>query len=89
MFYETLDNKHGLRHDPFRALIVPRPVGWITTIGNDGICNIAPYSFFNAISEKPHYVVIGSAGRKDTLRNLEETGEFILLVVKLTLCASR
>ena len=40
------------------------------------ICNIAPYSFFNAISEKPHYVVIGSAGRKDSLRNIEETGEF-------------
>ena len=76
MFYETADNKHGLRHDPFKALIVPRPVGWITTIGNDGVCNIAPYSFFNAISEKPHYVVIGSAGRKDTLRNLEETGDF-------------
>ncbi len=76
MFYETLENKHGLRHDPFKALIVPRPVGWITTLSNDGICNIAPYSFFNAISEKPHYVVIGSAGRKDTLRNLEETGEF-------------
>ncbi len=76
MFYETLENKHGLRHDPFKALIVPRPVGWITTISNDGICNIAPYSFFNAISEKPHYVVIGSAGRKDTLRNLEETGDF-------------
>ncbi|MEM9358846.1 MAG: flavin reductase family protein, partial [Pseudomonadota bacterium] len=50
--------------------------GWITTLNNDGVCNIAPYSFFNAISEKPHYVVIGSAGRKDTLHNLEETGEF-------------
>ena len=76
MFYDALENKHGLRHDPFKALIVPRPVGWVTTIGNDGICNIAPYSFFNALSDRPHYVVIGSAGRKDTLRNIEETGEF-------------
>ncbi len=76
MFYETLANQHGLRHDPFKALITPRPIGWITTLGNDGVCNIAPYSFFNAISEKPHYVVIGSAGRKDTLANIEQTGEF-------------
>ena len=76
MFYETRENKHGLARDPFKALIAPRPIGWITTLGNDGICNIAPYSFFNALSEKPHYVVIGSAGRKDTLRNIEETGDF-------------
>ncbi len=76
MFYETQGNKHGLPRDPFKALIVPRPVGWITTLSSDGICNIAPYSFFNAVSEKPHYVVIGSAGRKDTLVNIEETGEF-------------
>ena len=76
MFYETLENEHGLPHDPFKALVTPRPIGWITTQSKDGVCNIAPYSFFNAISEKPHYVVIGSTGRKDTLSNIEETGEF-------------
>ncbi|MGI9423717.1 MAG: flavin reductase family protein [Hyphomicrobiaceae bacterium] len=76
MFYETTDNQHGLPRDPFKALVAPRPIGWITTLDKDNICNIAPYSFFNAISEKPHYVVIGSAGRKDSLRNIEETGEF-------------
>ena len=76
MFYETEHNQHGLPRDPFKALIAPRPIGWITSLSKDGICNIAPYSFFNAISEKPHYVVIGSSGRKDSLRNIEETGEF-------------
>ncbi|MGI9409506.1 MAG: flavin reductase family protein, partial [Hyphomicrobiaceae bacterium] len=76
MFYETLENNHGLPRDPFKALIAPRPIGWLTSLSRDGVCNIAPYSFFNAISEKPHYVVIGSAGRKDSLRNIEETGEF-------------
>lgn len=77
MFYGTLENKHGLKHDPFKALIAPRPIGWISTVGSDGVCNIAPYSFFNAMSEKPHYVVFGSAGMKDTLRNVAETGEFV------------
>lgn len=76
MFYKTIENEHGLPRDPFKALVMPRPIGWITTLSKDGICNIAPYSFFNAVSEKPHYVVIGSAGRKDSLRNIEETGEF-------------
>ena len=77
MFYETAANKHGLRHDPFKALIVPRPVGWISTVSKDGICNIAPYSFFNAFGEKPHYVAFASAGPKDSLLNVEETGEFV------------
>jgi len=77
MFYETDDNKHGLPRDPFKALVSPRPIGWISTVSKDGICNIAPYSFFNAISEKPHYVVFGSAGAKDTVANIEATGEFV------------
>ena len=77
MFYEATANKHGLRHDPFKALVVPRPIGWISTIGNSGICNLAPYSFFNAIGESPHYVMFSSSGRKDSLANIEETGEFV------------
>ena len=77
MFYETKKNAHGLKHDPFKALIVPRPVGWISTVSKEGVCNIAPYSFFNAVSEKPHYVVIGSGGVKDTQRNIADTGEFV------------
>ncbi|MFT7578129.1 MAG: flavin reductase (DIM6/NTAB) family NADH-FMN oxidoreductase RutF [Alphaproteobacteria bacterium] len=77
MFYETAANNHGLPRDPYKALIVPRPIGWISTVSKDGVCNIAPYSFFNAISEKPHYVIFGSATAKDSVRNIEETGEFV------------
>ncbi len=77
MFYETRDNKHGLKHDPFKALAVPRPIGWVSTVGKSGVCNIAPYSFFNAVGEKPHYVLFSSAGPKDSLVNIEETGEFV------------
>lgn len=77
MFYETSSNAHGLRHDPFKALVVPRPIGWISTIGRDGIVNLAPYSFFNAIGENPPCVMFSSAGRKDSQRNAEETGEFV------------
>jgi flavin reductase (DIM6/NTAB) family NADH-FMN oxidoreductase RutF len=77
MFYETTANRHGLRHDPYKALAVPRPIGWISSVSKDGVCNLAPYSFFNAVSEKPHYVVFGSSGRKDSLVHIEETGEFV------------
>ena len=77
MFYDALENKHGMKHDPFKALIVPRPVGWISTISNEGIANIAPYSFFNAMGEKPHYVAFSSAGLKDSLKNINQNGEFV------------
>lgn len=77
MFYETNTNAHGLPHDPFKALVAPRPIGWISTVSKDGVCNLAPYSFFNAVSEKPPYVVFGSVGRKDSVVNIEETGEFV------------
>ena len=77
MFYETRDNKHGLKHDPFKALCVPRPIGWISTVNKAGICNLAPYSFFNAVGERPTYVMFSSAGRKDSLSNIEDTGEFV------------
>ena len=77
MFYETETNKHGLPRDPFKALIAPRPIGWISSVSKDGVVNLAPYSFFNAISEKPHCVIFGSGGIKDSVRNIEETGEFV------------
>ena len=77
MFYETAANDHGLPRDPYKALILPRPIGWVSTVSRAGVCNLAPYSFFNAISEKPHYVIFGSATAKDSVRNIEETGEFV------------
>ncbi len=77
MFYDTLENKHGLKHDPFKALAVPRPIGWISTKSRDGIVNLAPYSFFNAVGDKPHYVAFSSGGIKDTLKNVTDSGEFV------------
>ncbi|MCE9649518.1 MAG: flavin reductase family protein [Parvibaculum sp.] len=77
MFYEAETNKHGLKHDPFKALVVPRPIGWISTLDLNGVSNLAPYSFFNAVSTDPHIVMFSSAGRKDSQRNAEETGEFV------------
>ncbi|MDZ4791317.1 MAG: flavin reductase family protein [Hyphomicrobiales bacterium] len=77
MFYNALANAHGLRHDPFKALVAPRPIGWISTLSRTGTVNLAPYSFFNAVGTDPHYVMFASGGRKDSQRNAEETGEFV------------
>ena len=77
MFYDALENAHGLSHDPFKALVAPRPIGWISTLSAEGVVNLAPYSFFNAVATNPHYVMFSSAGRKDSQRNAEETGEFV------------
>jgi flavin reductase (DIM6/NTAB) family NADH-FMN oxidoreductase RutF len=76
MFYETASNGHGLTHDPFKAIVAPRPIGWIGTQGRDGSFNLSPYSFFNAVSDRPKIVMFSSSGRKDTLRNATETGVF-------------
>jgi flavin reductase (DIM6/NTAB) family NADH-FMN oxidoreductase RutF len=77
MYYDALVNDHGLRHDPFKALIAPRPIGWISTVSRNGTLNLAPYSFFAAVAEKPAYVMFSATGPKDSRRNAEETGEFV------------
>ncbi len=77
MFYDAQKNDHGHQYDPFKALVAPRPIGWISTVSKAGQVNLAPYSFFNAMSDNPHYVVFGSAGPKDTISNIAETGEFV------------
>lgn len=76
MFYETSTNQHGLAHDPFKAIVVPRPIGWIGTKGRDGSLNLSPYSFFNAIGDRPKLVMFSSSGEKHSARNAEETGVF-------------
>ncbi|RDI61003.1 flavin reductase family protein [Microvirga subterranea] len=77
MFYETASNAHGLPHDPFKALVTPRPIGWITAMSAKGEINLSPYSFFNAVSERPPMVAFSSSGRKDAVTFVEETGEFV------------
>ena len=76
MFYPTDTNKHGLAHDPFKAIVSPRPIGWIGSKGRDGSTNLAPYSFFNAVSDRPKIVMFSSDGRKHSQRNASETGVF-------------
>lgn len=74
-FYRPSEG-HRLPHNPFKAIIAPRPIGWIGTRSADGINNLAPYSFFNAFSEQPPIVGFSSIGRKDSLANAEATGFF-------------
>ena len=76
MFYTTDSNRHGLAHDPFKAIVSPRPIGWIGSKGRDGSINLAPYSFFNAVADRPKLVMFSSAGRKHSQRNAAETGVF-------------
>ena len=75
-YYEPAQG-HGLPHNPFNAIIGPRPIGWIATRGANGRLNLAPYSFFNAFAYTPSVIGFGSTGAKDTLRNVRETGEFV------------
>mgnify|MGYP001170653333 FL=1 len=76
MQYDARKNDHGLPHDPFKAIVAPRPIGWIGSQNKDGQKNLAPYSYFNGVSDRPHYVIFSSNGLKDSLVNIEETGVF-------------
>ena len=83
MYYETDKNDHGLRYNPLKACVVPRPIGWLTTISAAGIVNLAPFSFFNLLSYDPPFVMFSAGvheadgGKKDSVANVEATGEFV------------
>jgi flavin reductase (DIM6/NTAB) family NADH-FMN oxidoreductase RutF len=79
MFYRPEDG-HGLRHNPFNAIVTPRPIGWISSTGSQGD-NLAPYSFFNAVAYVPPQIMFASTGVKDSLRNIRETGVFAVNIV--------
>ncbi|WP_118181480.1 flavin reductase family protein [Paraburkholderia phosphatilytica] len=74
-FYDPLEG-HGLRHDPFKAIVAPRLIGWISSRAPDGTLNLAPYSFFGAFATFPPVIGFSSEGYKDSIRNIEATGEF-------------
>ena len=85
MFYETKKNNHGLKFNPFKSCIIPRPIAWITTITNDGIDNCAPYSFFNGVASDPPMVMFANngpalinQGPKDTFSNIKSNKEFVV-----------
>lgn len=75
-FYEPTRG-HGLRHDPLAAIVGPRPIGWISTVNKAGRANLAPYAFFNVFNYTPPVVAFSSVGYKDTVRNVEDTGDFV------------
>ena len=82
MFYEPGKSKHGLPHDPFKSCVIPRPIGWISTLSKEGIANLAPYSQFQQLTFDPPYVMFAAnqnslAKRKDSVENAEQTGEFV------------
>ncbi|MEL7526124.1 MAG: flavin reductase family protein [Pseudomonadota bacterium] len=77
MFYETAKNNHGLPHNPFKAIVSPRPIGWISSLDGEGRTNLAPYSFFNAVGDRPPIVMFSSSGYKDSAANVDATGEFV------------
>src|SRR5947199_9448074 len=77
MFYDTRKNDHGLPRDPFKAIVAPRPIGWITSMSARGEINLAPYSFFNGVSGEPPMVLFASEGRKDSVAFIEETKDFV------------
>jgi flavin reductase (DIM6/NTAB) family NADH-FMN oxidoreductase RutF len=84
MFYNTDENNHGLPFNPFKSCIVPRPIGWITSLDKRGNLNLAPYSYFNAVSDVPPMIIFSTTTKhhdgawKDTLKNVEETKEFVV-----------
>ena len=82
MFYDPEKNDHGMPHNPFKSLIVPRPIGWISTVSADGVHNLAPYSQFQMVHSECPYLMVGCGQhrerrRKDTVVNIEQTGEFV------------
>ena len=92
MFYRPGVDAHGLPHNPFKALVTPRPIGWISSLDAEGRANLAPYSFFNALADAPPLVMYASNGGKigldegkDTVANLRATGEFVVNVVPFRL----
>ena len=84
MFYDTAMNDHGLPFNPFKSCVIPRPIGWVSTISHDGTVNLAPFSMFNQLGYDPPIVMFsgscrpGTGQHKDSVTNAEETGEFVV-----------
>jgi flavin reductase (DIM6/NTAB) family NADH-FMN oxidoreductase RutF len=81
MFYEPHARGPELPHDPIKAIVAPRPIGWISALDRNGAVNLSPYSFFNMFSSRPAIVGFSSEGRKDAVTFVEESGEFVCNLV--------
>jgi flavin reductase (DIM6/NTAB) family NADH-FMN oxidoreductase RutF len=86
-YYYQPSSGHGLIHDPFNAIVGPRPIGWISSESADGTRNLAPYSFFNAFNYRPPIIGFSSIGWKDTVANVQATGEFVWNLATMALAA--
>ncbi len=86
-FYEPSQG-HRLAHDPFKAIVAPRPIGWISTVDLEGRVNLAPYSFFNAFGSRPPIIGFSNEKLSDSLRNAEQTGEFVFNLVTASLATA-
>ena len=86
MFFDD-HTKHGLRHNPFKALVAPRPIAWVSSMDAEGVANLAPFSYFNACADRPPTIMFApnnprpNGEDKDTLRNVEQTNEFVVNLV--------
>ena len=86
MFFDD-HRKHGLRHSPFKALVAPRPIAWVSSVDTEGVANLAPFSYFNACADRPPTIMFApnnprpNGENKDTLRNIEQTNEFVVNLV--------
>ena len=86
MFFND-HRKHGLRHNPFKALVAPRPIAWVSSVDTEGVANLAPFSYFNACADRPPTIMFApnnprpNGENKDTLRNIEQTNEFVVNLV--------
>jgi flavin reductase (DIM6/NTAB) family NADH-FMN oxidoreductase RutF len=85
MFFEPSKGDHGLPRNPFLALVAPRPIGWISTLSATGVPNLAPYSYFNALSSEPPVVAFSSTGAKHSMHNAAATGAFVVNIVSAPL----
>lgn len=92
MFYRPGIDDHGLPHNPFKAMVTPRPIGWISSLDGEGRVNLAPYSFFNALTDSPPMICFSNTGTKDdraygkdSVASIRETGEFVHNVVGLAM----
>ena len=86
MDFDPNSGDPALSHSPIKAMVAPRPIGWLSTLSPQGVANLAPYSFFNLVCDAPYMVMFATSGHKDSFNNVRATGEFVWNLVSEDLC---
>lgn len=86
MDFDPNNSDPALSHNPIKAMVAPRPIGWLSTLSPQGVANLAPYSFFNLVCDAPYMVMFATSGHKDSFNNVRATGEFVWNLVSKDLC---